>query len=589
MKKALFFFLIIGPLLFSQTNRDVDSLLNLIRKNPDKKVSQEWKDQLIGWVNGGEYSFAKELSKRLLKEAPSIGDAAFEVKTLIFAYRFHNFDEKIKLLNQAASLAIDIGDDKLVGFVYLYKAIAFRDNSMADSAMSYALYAKDLNEKAGTKEFMVGIVQLIADMHYYAGEFEQAEKLYHQIQREEPNHEKIFNYRIVQNNLGLIKIKQHKYEEALRHFKNSLEHVGRFQPNYADSAGLPYIYRKLMETSLLQKNYSAAESYYNSGVEFVKRFKQEIELPGLYIGKGKFLLEKGELDSSLIYLKKAEELEKKYPDLKSKLDMYRAFANTYSKMGRYQEANSWLSLFTITNKTADSLYNRAKVMHLYAEHNYNSAERQIRSYKNERLLYLAILAILLFSTATVLYYYIKLKRSNKFLVEKNLQLAYSHSEEPFNLFSSQDKSLEDDNSPDSILLDEQEKKQKEIDQTILDRITSDLTQLIGNEKVFLDPDLTLVSLSEKLNTNRTYLTKAIQQEYNVNYLDFINGYRIKEAIKILASEESKNLSIDGIAGKSGFNNRVTFAKIFKQSTGMSPSSFMKNLDELKEEEVLNFK
>lgn len=576
-------------LLFSQTSSDVDSLLNLIRSNPDSKISRKCQDLLIDWINGGEYSFAKELNKRLQKEAPAIGDPGFEVKILVFAYRFYSFDQKIKLLNRAASLAIDTGDDLLVGFVYTFKAIAFRDNSMADSAMTYALSAKELYEKAGEKASLIGIVQLIADMHYYAGELEQAEKLYQQVQREEPDHVKRFNYRIVQNNLGLIKIKQNKFDEALRHFKNSLEHVGRYQAHYSDSAGLPYIYRKLMETSLLQKNCSQAESYYYSGVEAAKRFKQEIELPGFYIGKGELLLEKGENDSSLLYLKKAEELEKKYPDLKSKIDLYKALSNTCSKMGRYQEANSWLNLYTVTNKTADSLYNRAKVMHLYAQHNFQSAERQIVNYKRERELYLAILGILLLSTANILFYYLKLKRSNKFLVEKNLQLAYLKSEKPYSPFLAHEKSNEEDTSSDSAQLDEQEKKQKELDKTILDRIISDLTHLINNENVYLEPDLTLATLSEKLNTNRTYLTKAIQKEYNLSYLDFINGYRIKEAIKILASEESKNLSIDGIAGMAGFNNRVTFAKIFKQSTGMSPSAFIKNLDELKEEDMLNFK
>lgn len=63
----------------------------------------------------------------------------------------------------------------------------------------------------------------------------------------------------------------------------------------------------------------------------------------------------------------------------------------------------------------------------------------------------------------------------------------------------------------------------------------------------------------------------------MNFYNFINRYRIQEAIKLMNSESSGKFSIEGIARQSGFNSRSSFYTAFKTETGLTPSSFLKDL------------
>lgn len=226
-----------------------------------------------------------------------------------------------------------------------------------------------------------------------------------------------------------------------------------------------------------------------------------------------------------------------------------------------------------------------------ADHNYKMAVNQFSGLERERTLYIAILVILA-SSITVLYIYSnRLRRANKILVEKSLQIAYSLAEgEPDGTDDLLPFPITHEAGPAT---EGEERKQRGVDDEKLLKIASDLDHLVSEKKVYLDPDLTVVSLAEMLGTNRTYLVQAIKKKHGMNFLDFINGHRVAAAIRLLDSGRAKSLSIDGIAGMAGFNNRVTFAKVFKQSTGMSPSIFMKNVSEMRKhsenEEISNSK
>lgn len=579
MQKLLLFLILITFPAFTQVGKTADSLLAAFESTDDPVVHLKLEESLISLMYTSPYDEARKLSDKLLKVSSGFSEKSLEIKVLIHSYRFHNFDEKIRLLNKAVNLINKSDHKSLLPHAYIFKAIAFRDNSMADSAMIYALKARDMLESSGKKEDLFAPMQLIADMHYYAGEYAQAKSLYLKIKDIFPEIDTTFNYRILENNLGLVELGLGNYNAAEQHFLNSVTQLGRIKAVYADSAGLPYIYRKLMETNLLKGDIDRAEKFCDTGLALSEYFKTFGEQPGLLTGKGVILFKRGELQASLSHLKKAEELESKYPDLKYRIDLYKAFADTYAALGDFKDANKYLELYSVERSRSDSLLSSSKIMYLLAEHNYVLAVKHISGLERERLLYIIILAILIFSMVILYFYYTRLKRANKILVEKNLRIAYSFMDSSSGSLQdvSPDEAEEDENSKPGV----DEKKQWDVDEEKLMKIAMDLDHLIAEKKIYLDPDLTIISLAEILGTNRTYLVKAIKKKHGMNFLDFINGHRVAAAIRLLDSERAKNLSIDGIAGLAGFNNRVTFAKVFKQSTGMSPSIFMKSVSEMR--------
>lgn len=96
-------------------------------------------------------------------------------------------------------------------------------------------------------------------------------------------------------------------------------------------------------------------------------------------------------------------------------------------------------------------------------------------------------------------------------------------------------------------------------------------------KPFLEPDLTLVGLSDKLSISREELSETINKAFNLKFNDFINQYRVEEFKSKLAEGYDTKLSLLGIAYECGFNSKATFNRAFKKITNNSPSNYRKTL------------
>jgi AraC-like DNA-binding protein len=102
-----------------------------------------------------------------------------------------------------------------------------------------------------------------------------------------------------------------------------------------------------------------------------------------------------------------------------------------------------------------------------------------------------------------------------------------------------------------------------------------LSSLMENEKLFLDNDLNLPAVAEKLGVSIHETSFLINETTKDNFYNFINKYRVEEAKKLLASSKMDELNILGIAFASGFNSKTTFNTTFKRIVGISPSQYSK--------------
>ncbi len=107
-----------------------------------------------------------------------------------------------------------------------------------------------------------------------------------------------------------------------------------------------------------------------------------------------------------------------------------------------------------------------------------------------------------------------------------------------------------------------------------------LVKAMQTEKYYLDPNLNLNELARLVNIPSHQLSQVINQELSLNFFDFINQYRIEEVKKRLLNGETTQLTILGIALDTGFNNKGSFNRIFKKSTGVTPSAYIKGKKQL---------
>ncbi len=106
---------------------------------------------------------------------------------------------------------------------------------------------------------------------------------------------------------------------------------------------------------------------------------------------------------------------------------------------------------------------------------------------------------------------------------------------------------------------------------LMDRVHDAMTK----DQLYKDNTLSLDSLADKMNVHRHMLSHAINSITGKNFNQFVNEYRIKEAIRILTSPSRKKIYIDELHEQVGFSSRTSFYRVFKQTTGISPSEYKK--------------
>jgi AraC-like DNA-binding protein len=125
---------------------------------------------------------------------------------------------------------------------------------------------------------------------------------------------------------------------------------------------------------------------------------------------------------------------------------------------------------------------------------------------------------------------------------------------------------------DSVAIKE---KPKRLSTEQVANLSAQLSSLMEKEKLFLDNDLNLPTVAEKMGISIHEASFLINETTNDNFYNFINKYRIEEAKKLLSSTKMDELNILGIAYTAGFNSKTTFNTTFKRIVGVSPSQYSK--------------
>lgn len=166
------------------------------------------------------------------------------------------------------------------------------------------------------------------------------------------------------------------------------------------------------------------------------------------------------------------------------------------------------------------------------------------------ILSIALFAVLTFTVLIII-----------FLLHKRLQQSYR-----FQVNQIQ-KSLK-------ITIEARDKKLPE--SGLYEQFAAQLEALMDTQKPFLNKSLTLNDLAALLHTNQTYMSNFFNQNFKINFNDYINQHRINEACRLISIAEDKNVNIDHLSDLAGFNSKSTFYSAFKKFTGMTPVVFIKN-------------
>ena len=106
-----------------------------------------------------------------------------------------------------------------------------------------------------------------------------------------------------------------------------------------------------------------------------------------------------------------------------------------------------------------------------------------------------------------------------------------------------------------------------------------LLKLMQDGKPYRDPELSLSQLAELLGLSRRQTSALINREFERNFNDFINGYRLQSVREALLRGEHHRHTLLAIALDAGFNSKSTFNRVFKREIGQTPRQFLASLPE----------
>lgn len=106
-------------------------------------------------------------------------------------------------------------------------------------------------------------------------------------------------------------------------------------------------------------------------------------------------------------------------------------------------------------------------------------------------------------------------------------------------------------------------------------LAASLERLMQEERLFLDKDLGLSSVAQRLQVTDKKLSALLNQHLQSNFPDFVNGYRIDCFVERVQAGQLEQLSVAGLAGQCGFSSKSTFYRAFKKSKGCTPSEYLR--------------
>ncbi|MEC3877145.1 helix-turn-helix domain-containing protein [Chryseobacterium salviniae] len=136
------------------------------------------------------------------------------------------------------------------------------------------------------------------------------------------------------------------------------------------------------------------------------------------------------------------------------------------------------------------------------------------------------------------------------------------------------KNFESEKKPSSIAFSADEENNK------YNELFAEIKAYLEKNNPFKDPDFSIQQLATELNSNSTYISRAINMNTNMNFKTFINKYRINQVKQDLNDIDSNKYTLMYIYTSAGFKYQSTFNKVFKQIENITPSEYIaqKNKD-----------
>ena len=451
--------------------------------------------------------YTKALNTEHARKNPKFASACYSNRGGNFIY-LNNFSEAISNLNKSLKIAEKLGDS--IDYYQTLGSIGFLDGQNRNFAEAEQKTIKALAYFERTKD---------------SAQF--------------PRHYQ--NLAMFYKNQGKLTQALENADKALKLYKDD------------DAQNKVKVLYIIADTRYKQGNIVASNEALAKGLHIIESSGLQMAvLTQIYYQLAKNDLSENKFGKIEEYLKKAKELIVASGVTENMDGYYFVRAEYYARTGNYNAYKKNHEEYLEYNERKDKQQSTERYNELSALYDTErkeakiSAQQQELTIKNTQLWGLAIIVfILIAASATIAYYYMRMRRYIKSLYKSNLEEANT--------------------APFAATKDDTEDR--------LGILYNNILKLMEQEKLYLQPDLNISDLRAKTGSNDKYISQAINNFSNSNFNSFLNKYRINHAKKLIIQIGS-NTSLKVVSAESGFNNHTTFYRQFKEVTGLTPTQFM---------------
>ncbi|MDV7698163.1 helix-turn-helix transcriptional regulator [Chryseobacterium soli] len=355
-------------------------------------------------------------------------------------------------------------------------------------------------------------------------------------------------------NEKLLDSAHHHYENAYRIMKSL--------PDFCVYSKALFMCRRA-NIELLKKQYKNSLLLYNAcekdSVLMDKNFSRE----AVWMGKAEIYTFLKKTDSAFYYINKIfnEKLSPKCT-YENKLKSYHLLSINYENSNDNKNAYKFakLSLAEINKKNIQAhsgnnflgTYEKSEIKY--------ASEEMIKKDRRNTFLLVVLITFIFISTIFYMRYYYN-KRKNRIFVEF------------------QKKIEEKSNVPiQPTALEMHENLTVVIEDRVVDRILKNL-DMLESKKKFLSNNFKLAGIAKQLDTNTAYLSKIINERKGMSFSEYVNDLRINYLLVELQHNPTfRKYTIQAISEEIGYKSTTTFIKAFKDRINMTPSEYIKNLN-----------
>ena len=569
--------LLVSFLLFNKLmafESDIDSIQKYIYNEPLKAKhyaykylrSSHYKNNDEGVINAFNYLAS-------INNIISYPDSAFYFydKAIIKSYDINNDELVMRSKNNKA------------GFLYQHY----------DFNNSLALYneALLLAEKLKVQDYAESIKLNIARIKFEIGNYEEVLTLFKNQYSENtpPAAKATLEYYIAKTYLHLD-----KPDSSFQFIKKGLE----YSTTYNDREIEIFFLNEYSIYLIAKEKYKEADSILKIANRKSEQIKSLSKKAFISLTKAKLRRKKGEIQSSineLIAILNLKDEIKFAPEELS--EYYKLLAENYKEIDSVEQSNYYYQRhIEEENKKHNKKFNTIQDLH---ELDLNKIKKEKESYFKQRKL-LSALVILLFGVLSI--FFIIYKRRQKTNEKKfeslmnKIELYEKQKKDKVDNFSKatnivSDKLFtENDNEITDNIDEDPEKNEDAYSQFVIkdEKISQILNSLekLEKKKYFLRLDFTLHYAAKKLKTNTAYLSKIVNNELGKNFSTYLNELRINYIILELKNNPKlRAYSVNSIAEEIGYKSVDSFTKYFKAATGITPSVYIKKINDLNNKNV----